>query len=208
MNGEDPIAKARHVWNSLAPRYDRSMRLMERIQFGGGRQWVCSRAVGDVLEVGVGTGLNFPFYPRGVRITGIDLSPAMLAVARERAIDLGRSVDLREGDALSLPFPDRAFDTVVATLVLCAVPDDRAALAELIRVLRPGGRLLLLDHVGSHLRPVWALQRLIERATVRSIGEYQTRRPLPLVEAAGLIVEESQRLKAGTVDRVAARKPV
>jgi ubiquinone/menaquinone biosynthesis C-methylase UbiE len=205
---EEPTAKARRVWDEFAPRYDRAMRLFERMQFGGGRQWVCSRARGDVLEVGVGTGLNLPFYPPGVRLTGVDLSPAMLAVARRRAAELGRQVELGEGDAAALPFPSASFDTVVCTLSLCAIPDHRAAIAEMWRVLRPSGRLLLLDHVGSHWGPIWAGQRLLELFTVRSAGEYQTRRPLPLVQATGFVIEETQRLKAGTVERVAAVKPV
>ncbi|MQA27797.1 MAG: SAM-dependent methyltransferase, partial [Micromonosporaceae bacterium] len=72
-------AKARRVWDTFAPRYDRTMRFFERVLLSGGREWVCSRAHGDVLEVGVGTGLNFPLYPSGVRLTGVDLSPEMLA---------------------------------------------------------------------------------------------------------------------------------
>jgi ubiquinone/menaquinone biosynthesis C-methylase UbiE len=200
-------ARARRVWDAFAPRYDGSMRFLERVQFGGGRQWVCSRACGVVLEVAVGTGLNLPYYPAGVRLTGVDLSPAMLAVAGDRATRLGVEVALLEADAQALPFPDASFDTVVCTLSLCAVPDERAAIAEMWRVLRPGGRLLLLDHIGSHWWPVWAVQRLFEAFTVRAAGEYQTRRPLPLVLSAGFVVEETRRLKAGTVERVAAVKP-
>jgi ubiquinone/menaquinone biosynthesis C-methylase UbiE len=207
MAREDPTAKARRVWDAYAPRYDREIRFFERVQFGGGRQWACSRAAGAVLEVAVGTGRNFPFYPNGVTLTGVDLSPQMLAVARERAAELGLDVDLREGDAQRLSFADSLFDTVVCTLSLCAIPDHHAAIAEMWRVLRPSGRLLLLDHVGSHWWPVRAAQRLLEVITVRTAGEYQTRRPLPLVQAAGFVVAESQRLKAGTVERLAAVKP-
>jgi SAM-dependent methyltransferase len=94
----------------------------------------------------------------------------------------------------------------VCTLSLCTVPDDRAAIAAMWRLLRPGGRLLLLDHIGSRWWPVWAVRRLVDVFTARS-GEYQTRRPLPLVEAAGFEITGSQRLKIGTVERVAARKP-
>ena len=203
---EDPTARARRVWDRAAPRYDRAMQFFDRWQFGGGRQWVCSRAMGDVLEVAVGTGLNLPFYPPGVRLTGVDLSPAMLAQARERAADLGREVELREADAQALPVPDASFDTVVCTLSLRTVPDERAAIGEMWRVLRPGGRLLLLDHIGSRWWPVWAIQRLVEVFTARA-GEYQTRRPLPRVLAAGFEITESQRLKMDSVERVAARKP-
>ena len=118
---------------------------------------------------------------------------------------MGREIDLREADAQALPFPDASFDTVVCTLSLCTVPDERVAIGEMWRVLRPGGQLLLLDHIGSRWWPVWALQRLVEVFTARS-GEYQTRRPLSLVRTAGFEITESQRLKIGTVERVAARK--
>ena len=204
---EDPTAKARRVWDAYAPRYDRAIRLLERLQFRGGREWVCSQARGEVLEVAVGTGLNLPFYPAGVRLTGVDLSPEMLTAARARAAELGRDADLREADAEALPFPDASFDTVVCTLAMCAVPDERAAIGEMRRVLRPGGRLLLLDHIGSSWWPIWAGQRLLEMVTVRTAGEHQTRRPLPVLLAAGFAIEESERLKAGTVERVAAVKP-
>jgi ubiquinone/menaquinone biosynthesis C-methylase UbiE len=203
---ESRTAKVRRVWDRLAPRYDRAMRLAERWWFTGGRSWIGSRATGDVLEVAVGTGLNLAHYPPGLRITGIDLSPQMLSVARQRAMELGVDVVLREGDAQALPFGDESFDTVVCTLSLCGIPDDRAAIAEMWRVLRPGGRLLLLDHVGSSWWPIWVLQRLVELVSVRTAEEHQTRRPLPLLVEAGFEIVESERLRAGTVERVLARR--
>ncbi|HET9139229.1 class I SAM-dependent methyltransferase [Actinophytocola sp.] len=199
--------RLRAQWDRYAPRYDGQIAFCDRVMFAGGREWVCSRARGSVLEVAVGTGLNLPFYPDSVQLTGIDLSPAMLALARARAAELGRTVDLRVGDAQALPFGGASFDTVVCTLGLCGVPDERAAIAEMYRVLRPGGTLLLLDHVGSQHRLIHFGQRLLEKLTVRMIGDYQTRRPLPLVEQAGFVIEEQERLKAGTVERVAAVKP-
>lgn len=197
----------RAKWDRYAPRYDRDIALAERLWMAGGREWICARAEGDVLEVAIGTGLNLPHYPPGVRLTGLDLSPAMLDRARERAVGLGLDVTLREGDAQALPFADAAFDSVVCALGLCGVPDDRAAIAEAHRVLRPGGRLLLLDHVGSDRRPVRFAQRLVEKLTLPLIGDHQTRRPLPLVEAAGFTVRRSERLKLGTVERLEAVKP-
>jgi ubiquinone/menaquinone biosynthesis C-methylase UbiE len=130
--------RVRRLWDKLAPKYDRVIRFPERMLFQGGREWVCSQARGDVLEIAVGTGLNLPHYPSDVRLIGIDLSPQMLEVARQRAGELNREVDLRVGDTKHLEFPDRSFDTVVCTLSLCSIPDDRIAVAEIQRVLRPG----------------------------------------------------------------------
>jgi ubiquinone/menaquinone biosynthesis C-methylase UbiE len=199
--------KVLRVFEKMAPRYDKDIRFWERVQFGGGREWVAARARGEVLEVAVGTGLNLPHYPTGVALTGVELSPAMLDLARQRASDLGIAADLRIGDAQALPFADATFDTVVCTLSLCTIPDPAAAIAEMRRVLRPGGVMLLLDHIGSSWWPVWAVQRLVEQFTSRAAGEYMTRRQLPLVRAAGFEIGETQRLKAGTVERIAARKP-
>ena len=206
MTGETPTARQRRVWDSVAASYDRQIAFFERVQFGGGREWICSRASGSVLEVAIGTGRNLPCYPAGTRITGIDLSPAMLAIARRRAAELGIDAELREGDAEALAFPDGGFDTVVCALSLCSIPDPATAIAEMARVLRPGGKLLLLDHIGSRWWPVWAVQRFVELFSARA-GEYQTRRPLPLLAPAGLTVVESEQLKWGTVERVAAVKP-
>jgi ubiquinone/menaquinone biosynthesis C-methylase UbiE len=203
---ETPTARQRRVWDKVAPSYDKQIAFFERIQFGGGREWVGSRASGSVLEVAIGTGRSLPFYPAGTRVTGIDLSPGMLAVARQRATALGIDADLREGDAEALAFPDDSFDTVVCVLSLCSIPDPARAIGEMARVLKPGGKLLLLDHIGSRWWPVWAVQRFVELFSARA-GEYQTRRQLPLMAPAGLQVVESQQLKWGTVERVAATKP-
>jgi ubiquinone/menaquinone biosynthesis C-methylase UbiE len=148
-----------------------------------------------------------PFYPAEVHLTGIDLSPAMLDIARQRAADLGLDVDLRIGNAEELPFDDAAFDTAVCALSLCTIPDPAAAIGEMKRVLVPGGRLLLLDHIGSTWPPIYAGQWLLERLTIRNAGEHMTRRQLPLVRAAGFDIVAAERLKAGTVERVFARKP-
>ncbi len=200
-------AKVLRVYEQMAPRYDKDIRFWERVQFGGGREWVAARVQGQVLEVAVGTGLNLPLYPPTVRLSGVELSPAMLALARQRTTEHGLDVELREGDAQALPFDDASFDTTVCTLSLCTIPDPAAAIAEMRRVLRPGGLMLLLDHIGSTWPPIWAVQRLIEQFTIRSAGEYMTRRQLPLVRAAGFEIVETQRLKAGTVERIAARRP-
>ena len=168
----------------------------------------CSKAIGDVLEVAIGTGRNLPFYPPNVRLTAIEFSPAMLEIARGRAAELGRPVDLGLGDAQALDLPDAAFDTVVCTLSLCGIPDERRALREMKRVLRPGGRLILLDHIVAS--PAWAraLQWLLERITIPLEGEHFRRRPRLTAEAEGFVVEKAERRKLGIVERVLLRKPV
>jgi len=204
---QTPAARQKRVWDKAAPSYDRQMAFFEKNWFTGGREWLGARARGRVLEVAIGTGRDLPHYPDDVAITGIELSPAMLAIARELAAGLGRDVTLREGDAEHLPFGDASFDTVVCALSLCTIPSPAAAIGEMRRVLVPGGRLLLLDHIGGTWPPVYAAQWLLERITIRTAGEHFTRRQLPLVKAAGFQIVETERLKAGTVERIHAVKP-
>ena len=195
------------LYEREAHKYDREMRVCEKLLFGGGREWACSRAEGDVLEIAVGTGRNLPYYSHGVRLTGVELSPAMLEIARRRARELGRDADLRVGDAQALDFPDDRFDSVVCTLSLCTIPDDRAAVSEVRRVLRPGGRFLLLEHVRSPVLPARVVERLLEPLMLRFEGDHLLREPLDHLRAEGFDVERDERSKLGLVERVAARKP-
>lgn len=207
----DHAQEAEHIrrfYEKSAGRYDKQMRFWDRVlDFAGGRRWVCSQAAGDVLEIGIGTGLNLPYYRDGVRLTGVEFSPTMLELARERAKELGRDPDLRLGDAQALEFPDESFDTVVCTLALCTIPDDRRAVAETMRVLRPGGRLLLLEHVRSPLLPIRAGQRLLEPLTLRFEADHLLRDPADYLDEQGFEIEALERLKWGIVERVTARKP-
>ncbi|MGH3759450.1 class I SAM-dependent methyltransferase [Actinophytocola sp.] len=200
-------ARWRRYWDKQAGSYDRTMAVWDRRLFGDSRQWACSRASGAVLEVAVGSGLNLPHYPADATVTGTDLSDAMLELARRRADELGRAVTLRQGDAHALPFEDASFDTAVCTFGLCAIPDADTALDEMVRVLRPGGRLILVDHVVSSTWPVRVVQWLLERATVPLAGEHFRRRPYLTVVARGLDVAERERFKVGLVERLVARKP-
>jgi len=205
MSGE--TERVRRIYDESAGRYDRQIGFFERLLFGGGREWVCSRARGEVLEVAVGTGRNLPFYPKEVRLTGVELSPAMLEVARARAQELGVEADLRVGDAQALPFPDDAFDTVVMMLSLCTIPDDRRAVAEASRVLKTDGHLLLLEHVRSPVLPVRAVQRVLDPLFARFQADHLLREPLDHLQDASLEVERLERSKWGIVERVSARKP-
>ncbi|MFB9685063.1 class I SAM-dependent methyltransferase [Amycolatopsis plumensis] len=196
----------RRYWDRKSTTYDAEMGVWDRRLFGDSREWACGRAAGEVLEVAVGTGLNLPCYPAEVTLTGLDLSEGMLAIARDRAARLGRPVTFRRGSAHDLPFAEASFDTVLCTFGLCAIPDPAAAVGEMVRVLRPGGRLILVDHVTSSSRVVRGLQWLLELASVPLAGEHFRRRPLKLVEARGLPVEQRERFKLGLVERLVARR--
>lgn len=199
--------RVRGIWDRVAPGFDKRIGFFERRLFEGGREWVCAQARGETLEIAVGTGRNLAFYRDGVTLTGIELSPRMLDIARERAARLRLDVDLRTGDAQRLDFPDESFDTVTCTISLCSIPDDRAAVAEVRRVLRPGGRFVLMEHVRSPLLPVRAVQRAIDPLTVRFEGDHVAREPLDHLHAEGFEVETVERLKWGIVERAVARKP-
>ncbi len=204
---DDRTSRWQRYWDRKSTTYDKEIGVLDRRLFGDSRRWACSQATGQVLEVAIGTGLNLPFYPGDVAVTGLDLSERMLDLARLRSRELGRDVTLRQGTAHALPFDDTSFDTVVCTLGLCAIPDHEAAVGEMVRVLRPGGRLILVDHVAGSSRLTRGVQWLVERITVPLAGEHFLRRPLHLVRARGLEVEQLQRFKLGLVERLVARKP-
>jgi ubiquinone/menaquinone biosynthesis C-methylase UbiE len=206
MTPTNETERVRAIYQRMAGGYDRMIATWERLLFKDGRQWVCSQARGDVLEIGVGTGRNLDAYPRGVRLIGIDLSPAMLALASARARQLGVDADLQLGDAQALSFAADSFDTVVVTLALCAVPDDRQAIREAARVLRPGGRLVWLEHVRSPVAPVRWIQRLLNPLMVRLEADHLLRDPIDLIERESFNIERLERSRVGYIERGVARR--
>ena len=192
-------------------RYDRLARLYDRMAFmdkGGmmdwrARVWSLVRG-GRVLEVGVGTGKNFPFYPAGAQVTAIDFSPRMLERARQRAVTERSSVDLRLMDAQHLAFADDSFDTALATCVFCSVPDPVQGLRELSRVTKPSGQILLLEHV----RPAGVLGTVADVANplvVRVGGANINRRTLDNLQEAGIAIERVEELWRDIVKLIVAR---
>lgn len=169
------------------------------------RLWSLARRP-SILEVGVGTGKNMPFYPEGCAITAVDLTPAMLRRARRRmeALGLESRVDLRLGDVQALEFPEARFDTVLATFVFCSVPDPVLGLREARRVLRPGGRLLLLEHVRSANTILGALMDLFNPLVVRLMGANINRRTAENVRRAGLEIERVEHLSVGGIFKLIA----
>jgi ubiquinone/menaquinone biosynthesis C-methylase UbiE len=155
--------------------------------------------------VGIGTGLNLVHYPADVMLTGIDLSPAMLAIARQRAAALAIDADLRVGDGQDLELEAGQFDTVMATLFLSVVPDPRRAAAEFRRVLKPGGQLLVLDHVRSNIRLGRVVQAALDPLLTRYAG-WHVRRDLPRTLASlGFSLEAQRRGRLGMVVELVAR---
>lgn len=141
---------ARRRYNRIAPLYDLMEGLVERSSYGGWRKLLWSKVEGKkILEVGVGTGKNFPFYPEGAKITAVDFSDRMLSRATEKAQRQSMKVNLQQMDAQDLKFPDNTFDTVLSSFVFCSVPDPIRGLKEVERVCKPGGKVVLLEHVLS-----------------------------------------------------------
>jgi ubiquinone/menaquinone biosynthesis C-methylase UbiE len=205
-NARAETDRVRRVQDKHAAGYDRKISRFERLLFGGGREWVCSRARGRTLELAVGTARNLPLYSGEVELTGIELSPEMLALGRQRAQEIGHPATLQQGDAQDLDFADESFDTVVCTLGFCTIPDPRRGLEEAHRVLVPGGSLVLLEHVRSPSRPVRIGQRLLDPLMVRFEADHLLRDPIDHLEDVGFAIEELERSKWGIVERVSARK--
>lgn len=191
----------RRRYNRNAVLYDS----MDRMVKEGWRQLVIGQASGRVLEIGVGTGKNLPLYDPAVtqELTGIDLSPAMLARARQKRCAV--PLTLLEMDAQHLAFPDASFDTVLTTCVFCTVPDPVLGLQEARRVCKPGGRILLLEHVRLEHPVAGPLMDLLDPLVVAMIGTHINRRTVENARLAGLTVERVHNLHGNLIKLIHAR---
>ncbi|MFA5890898.1 MAG: methyltransferase domain-containing protein [Actinomycetota bacterium] len=192
MNGREMERTARR-YDRNAGVYDFINSPMEWFGVMRMRRRLFARARGVTLEAGVGTGRNFDAYPPQVSVVGIDVSARMLARAAKRAATSGRAAHLELADVQRLPFPDASFDTATATCVFCSVPDPVTGLRELRRVLRPGGQVLLLEHVRPANPILGAMVDLISILTRRLFGYSANRRTEDNVAAAGLRIIEVRR---------------
>ena len=200
---------ARGVYRRIAPFYDFLDGSFERKRYAPIRGELFAGLTGRILDAGVGTGRNIPYYPAGAQVVGIDLSQAMLAQARARRDALGSDVPLAAMDVLRTGFADSTFDAVVASFVFCVLKPDRqqAALEEIGRIVKPGGEIRLLDYTWS--RQPWRrfVMGLWAPWVGWAYGAGFDRQPHRHVEPAGLELAESRFLIDDVVRFVVARRP-
>ena len=153
----------------------------------------------QILEVGVGTGKSFSFYPRNLAITAIDFSPGMLVRARRKARQMDLRLTLQQMDVQKLEFADNSFDTVIASCVFCSVPDPIQGFQEIRRVLKPGGRLVLLEHMRHTNRIIGKAMDLINPLVVRFSGPAINRKTLDNIRKSGMRIESVENLALGGI---------
>lgn len=188
-------------WNRTARRYDRMMAVMNRLlRLKEWREFLWSKVEGThILEIGVGTGNSFDYYPAGAEITAVDFSEEMLERARNRASGQEVKVHLQQMDVQSLEFEDNTFDTVVASLVFCSIPDQVRGIREVERVCKPGGKVVILEHDFCANRVLCWVVKLTNPLIVRMIGSNFNRRPVDNVTKSDLTIEQvtNIRFRAG-----------
>ena len=183
----------RQKYNRNSRFYDLTEIPMELSLFRRWRKQLFKEIDGQrILEIGVGTGKNLKYYPEDATVIGIDLSEGMMDKARSLAREKG--IALAQMDAERLAFPDKSFDTVMATFVFCSVPNPVAGFKEIKRVLKPGGRVMLLEHVLPENRLLaWLFNRL-NNFTVNKSGVNINRKTADNIRNAGLKLIKEQKL--------------
>ncbi len=206
LTGDEVTEAAKKRYNRIAPLYDFMTGLMEMSRYYR-RELLWSKVEGvHILEVGVGTGKSFSYYPPDVVITAVDFSDRMLKRAKDKAIKQKVKVRLQQMDVQNLEFEDNTFDTVVASFVFCSVPDPVRGLMEVKRVCKPGGKVVLLEHVLSANRILGWFMNLANPLVVRMIGANINRQTVENVIKSDLVVELVTGLGAGIFKLIEARK--
>ena len=212
MAGLSPVSRRlRAKYERIAPFYDFLDGSFERRRYRAVRPLIFAEVIGAgrLLDCGVGTGRNIPYYPPEARVTGIDLCAGMLNRARRRAERLGHAVELVEADVLDLPFATNSFDAATATFLFCVLPDtvQEAALREIARVVRPGGRIVLLEYVLSQNPWRRRIMKLWAPWVRFAYGAAFDRHTLDHVVAAGLSIEARHFVYADMLLLITARVP-
>lgn len=199
--------KTRSRYDRISPVYDLFGSLAERSKFSKWRRLLFQQVKGlAMLEVGAGTGKNFPYYPAGLEVTAIDLSEGMLSRARKKLASYPSArINLRIMGVQKLDLEADSFDTAVATFVFCSVPDPVLGLREVRRVLKPEGKLLLLEHVLSKRPVLRSLMKLMNPIMVRITGANINRVTVRNIQKAGFRIEEEKDLWLDIVKLIVAR---
>ncbi len=184
MQGESE--KVKKKYNRIAPYFDGLEGFLERVFLKQKRQILWDKVKGDdVLEVGVGTGKNFPYYPPDTKVTALDFSQDMLKQARSKRHRNHIAVEIVLMDVQSLCYADNSFDTVIATFVFCSVPKPVKGLQELYRVCKPGGQVLLLEHVLSSNSVKAMMMKLLNPLIATVFGANINRQTVKSVQSCG-----------------------
>jgi ubiquinone/menaquinone biosynthesis C-methylase UbiE len=188
--------------------YDTVMAPLERGGFRDIRKQLLHQARGTVLEIGAGTGVNFPYYTEAAHVIAVDPDPGMVARSVPRATQAPMPIAVLRARAEALPFPDHTFDTVVGTLVFCTIPDPRQALCELQRVSKPAGTALFFEHVRVHRPLAGRLQEWLTPLWKRLAGGcHLNRDTLALLTQAGFDVTSIEPHYQGLFLVIAATTP-
>ena len=199
----------RKRYDRIAPFYEVLEAMMEGLLFKVWRKrlWIkVDKDARHILEVGVGTGKNFEFYPAEARITAIDFSPLMLKQAELKRARKNVAVELELMDVQSLCFADNSFDTVIASFVFCSVPLPLKGLKELYRVCKPGGQVLLLEHVVSSNRILSWLMNLLNPVVLALVGANINRNTVKNVQGCGFAWVRIDERSGDMIKLIEARK--
>jgi phosphatidylethanolamine/phosphatidyl-N-methylethanolamine N-methyltransferase len=194
-------------YDRIAPYFDGMEAVMEGLFFKSWRRRLWDKVDGHhILEVGVGTGKNFDYYPKGARLTGIDFSESMLDEARRKRDRKQVNVELDLMDVQSLRFADNSFDTVIASFVFCSVPSPIKGLKEVYRVCKPGGQVLLLEHVLSSKPIIAGAMNLLNPVVVALVGANINRQTVKNVQACAFSSVRVDEHSRDSIKLIEARK--
>ena len=198
--------------NALQAKWDRASRLYDLTtwaderRFGSAKEHLFAKMTGRCLMVAAGTGNDFRHFPPGLTITAIDISVGMVEKARRKAAEYNGALDVRVMDVQALEFPDATFDSVATAGTFCSVPDPLRGLRELYRCLKPGGRLLMFEHVRSRFGPIALMQDLMTPIS-RRLGPDMNRDTVSNVLHAGFELCREHNVYVDVVKAIEARRP-
>jgi phosphatidylethanolamine/phosphatidyl-N-methylethanolamine N-methyltransferase len=192
-------------FNRTSKVYDLIDYPFERWRYQKLRKRIWANLFGQILDVGVGTGCNIPFYPDDATVIGVDISAGMLAKAKKKALKLGKKTDLRKASVYELPFPDETFDVIVATFLCCVVSDPPQAARELKRVLKKDGKIIFLEYVFSKKPMRRLIQRAITPYTRTMFGVDFTQNTLKILKDMGLAITKEEDITSDILKLIIAR---